>query len=127
MWRSFRRQLVSALLRDTPAFGGRRRVPKDLSGQDLRGEDFRGQDLTDAHLEKADLTRADLKNADLTGAFLDGTSFDQARLERVKLARAQWTNATAWPPSIGEAIRTGSEEVAPGHYRVTEDFRVPSA
>ena len=132
MWRSFMRQLVSALLRDTPAFGGSRKVPKDLSGKDLRGEDLSGQDLhhaslADAHLERADLTGAGLENADLTGAFLDGARFEEARLARAKFARSQWSDTTAWPPSVGEAIRIGSEQVAPGRYRVIEDFRIPSS
>ena len=132
MWRSFMHQLVSALVRVTPAFGGTRKVPKDLSGKDLRGKDLRGRDLdrarlADAHLEKADLTGAGLENADLTGAFLDGARFQEARLSQAKFARSQWSDTTAWPPSVGQAIRDSSEQVAPGRYRVTEDFRVPSA
>jgi hypothetical protein len=122
---------VSALVRDTPAFGGSERVginlrQKDLRGQDLRGQDFDRAQMAGVHLEGSDLTDARMICADLTGAHLDGAKLVRAKLRRATLIDSEWTTATDWPPAVGELVRNGSDEVKPGVYRVTQRFKIPA-
>src|SRR6266567_2299702 len=120
----------------------------DLEGADLRGADLEGADLREATLDKADLDGATLHGATLRGANLggailrgailrgadlggasiggadleeadlSGATLHEANLHGADLRRARWPEETKWPASVEVSIRTQSEEVGLGVFRV---------
>src|SRR6266567_1026868 len=89
----------------------------DLSG-DLRGATLRGANLGGAILRGADLGGASIGGADLEEADLSGATLHEANLHGADLRRARWTEETKWPASVEVSIRTQSEEVGLGVFRV---------
>src|SRR6266567_2250057 len=105
----------------------------DLEGADLEEADLSGATLHEATLHGANLRRAIFHEADLRGADLGGASIGGADLEEADLSgatlheanlhgadlrRARWTEETKWPASVEVSIRTQSEEVGLGVFRV---------
>src|SRR6266568_2349757 len=105
----------------------------DLEGADLEEADLSGATLHEATLHGANLRRAIFQEAELRGADLGGASIGGADLEEADLSgatlheanlhgadlrRARWTEETKWPASVEVSIRTQSEEVGLGVFRV---------
>ncbi|MFJ2407077.1 pentapeptide repeat-containing protein [Streptomyces xanthochromogenes] len=96
-------------------------VGANLTGASLTGANLAQARLAHANLRDADLRGADLYTADLTGANLLGTNLLGANLEQANLVGVRWSLETEWPPQIYASIRTWSEELEFGVFRVRAD------
>src|SRR6266536_3291882 len=132
--------LIGALARSTPAVDTRHdgpispaqipiisndkaaprriRTSRDLHKALGRGATLREATLRGATLRGADLGGASIGGADLEEADLSGATLHEANLHGADLRRARWTEETKWPASVEVSIRTQSEEVGLGVFRV---------